>query len=188
MDLETSPEEVSQPAISPDGMRIVFVSKGSLAIRRLDQAKITPLSGTEDASSPFFSPSGQWVAYFAHSKLQKIAVDGGAPAVLCDALNAGGGTWGDDDNIVAALNSARRPSRVSAAGGMPQPLADAKADAADTPIHVWPQALPGGKGILYGASNGTWQGSIRILTPHSGLKTVVGNSTHGRYLASGYLV
>ena len=52
MDLETGPDEVSQPAISPDGMRIVFVSKGSLAIRRLDQAKITSLAGTEGPPLP----------------------------------------------------------------------------------------------------------------------------------------
>ena len=101
---------------------------------------------------------------------------------------ANGGTWGDDDTIVAALNPTGGLSRVPAAGGTPQPFSDSKADAAGTPIYVGPQALPGGKGILFGASNGTWQGSLRVLTPHNGLKTVVENSTHGRYLASGYLV
>ena len=42
--------------------------------------------------------------------------------------------------------------------------------------------------FCYGASNGSWQGSLRVLTPHNGLKTVVENSIHGRYLAGGYLV
>jgi eukaryotic-like serine/threonine-protein kinase len=188
MDLETGPDEVSQPAISPDGMRIVFVSKGSLVIRRLDQAKIIPLPGTEGASLPFFSPNGQWVAFFADRKLQKISVDGGAPVTLCDALNADGGTWGDDDIIVAALNPTGALSRVPAAGGKPQPLTDPNADVAETPVRLLPQALPGGRGILFGAGNGSLQGSIRVLTPDNRLKTVVENSTHGRYLASGYLV
>jgi len=136
-------------AISRDGARIVFVSKGALAIRRLDQAKITRLAGTEGAFSPFFSPDGKWVAFFGARQLQKLAVDGGAPVTLCDAFGWGGGTWGDDDYILAPLNGTGELSRVSAAGGTPQSFTDAKADAAGTPLHLLPQVLPGGKGILY---------------------------------------
>jgi Tol biopolymer transport system component/DNA-binding winged helix-turn-helix (wHTH) protein len=187
MDLDLGPDEFSQVAISPDGMRIVFVSKGALAIRRLDQAKVTRLAGAEGASYPFFSPNGQWVAFFAAGKLQKIALDGGAPITLCDAPGAAGGTWSDDNNIVAALNSGL--FQVPAAGGTSQPLTNPKADPLGPLIHRWPQALPGGKGVLFAATNGSWQGSLRVLTPRDGkLKTVVENSTHGRYLASGYLV
>jgi DNA-binding winged helix-turn-helix (wHTH) protein len=36
LDLDIGPDEFVQPAISPDGTRIVFVSKGALAVRRLD--------------------------------------------------------------------------------------------------------------------------------------------------------
>jgi len=72
VDLDVGPDEVSQAAISPDGRRIVFVSKGALAIRRLDQTKTTRLAGTEGACMPFFSPNGQWVAYFAAGKLHAI--------------------------------------------------------------------------------------------------------------------
>ncbi len=190
LDLETGPDEVSQLAVSPDGLRIAFVSKGGLAIRRLDRAKITPLSATEGATSPFFSPDGRWVAFFTQGKLKKIAVDGGDPVTLCDACeNSGlGGTWGGDDTIVAVLDRTGQLSRLSAAGGTPQPFTDTKSDAAERPSPFWPQALPGGKGILFGAGNGSGQGSLRVLTPHNGLKTLVENATHGRYLASGYLI
>src|SRR6266567_1005917 len=44
LDLDAGPDEFSQPAISPDGMRIVFVSKRGLVIRRLDQTDTTPLA------------------------------------------------------------------------------------------------------------------------------------------------
>jgi hypothetical protein len=37
-------------------------------------------------------------------KLQKIAIEGDDPFALCDAAAFLGGTWGSDDNIVAALN------------------------------------------------------------------------------------
>jgi serine/threonine-protein kinase len=45
-------------AISPDGNRLVFVSKSRLFTRRLDQPKATELTGTEGAYTPFFSPDG----------------------------------------------------------------------------------------------------------------------------------
>lgn len=186
LDLDAGPDEFSQPAISSDGMRIVFVSKGALAFRRLDHANITRLAGTEGASYPFFSPNGQWVAFFAARKLQKIAVEGGAPIPLCDAPSADGGTWGEDDTIVAALNGGL--SRVPAAGGKPQPLTHPEADSSNTLMHLCPQALPGGKGVLFAAVNGSLQGSLRILTPDGKLKTVVEKSTQGRFLPSGYLV
>jgi Tol biopolymer transport system component/DNA-binding winged helix-turn-helix (wHTH) protein len=189
LDLDVGPDEFSQPAISPDGKRIVFFSKGALAIRRLDQTRTARLAGTEGAFLPFFSPNGQWVAFFAARKLQKIAIDGGVPIALCDAAEPGGGSWGDDDSIVAALDGSRGLSRVPVAGGMPQPLTDSKSDPSSGLMHVWPQVLPGGKRVLFGAINASMQGSLRVLTLNDGkVKTVVENSTHGRYLASGYVV
>lgn len=187
LDLDAGPDGFSQPAISRDGMRIAFVSKGALAVRRLDQLKIARFAGTDGASFPFFSPNGQWVAFFAGRKLQKVAVEGSAPIMLCDAPDGGGGTWADDDNIFMAADGGL--SRVPAAGGHPQRLTDSKADPAGPLMHLWPQALPGGRGVLFAAVNGSLQGSLRILTPKDGkLKMVIQNSTDGRYLASGYLV
>src|SRR5207248_7165491 len=115
LDLEVG-NEVSQPALAPDGSQVAFVSKGQLAVRRLDQATITPLAGTEGATYPFFSPDGKWIAFFARGKLQKIAVDGGAPVALCTASGGRGGSWGQDDKIIAALNLRTELSRVSASG------------------------------------------------------------------------
>ena len=89
-----------------------MVSHGALAVRRFDRATVTQLAGTEGASLPFFSPNGQWVAYFAAHMLQKIALEGGAPMVLCDAPVEGGGTWSDDESIVA---------NVGAEGGLSDP-------------------------------------------------------------------
>ena len=60
--------------ISPDGTRIVYLSKNRLFTRRLDQPNATELAGTQGASAPFFSPDGLWVAFSAQGKLQKISV------------------------------------------------------------------------------------------------------------------
>jgi WD40-like Beta Propeller Repeat len=150
--------------------------------------KSTRLAGTEGAVLPFFSPKGQWVAFFAARKLQKIAVEGGDPITLCDAPAPGGGSWGDDDNIVAALSGDKGLSQIVAAGGAPHPLTDAKSDPSGVRMHLSPQVLPGSKGVLFAAINGSGQGSLRILTPDGKIRTIVENATHGRYLPSGYLV
>jgi serine/threonine-protein kinase len=84
-----------------------------LATRRLDEKTFAPLRGAENASSPFFSPDSQWIGFFADGKLRKIPTQGGAPITLCDAFAFASGSWGDDGNIIAALDGNRgRLSRV----------------------------------------------------------------------------
>jgi Tol biopolymer transport system component len=74
--------------ISPDGSTLAFVArKGGteapqLYVRRLDQDQLQArvLPGTEGASSPFFSPDGQWLGFFnglANGKLNIVPVAGG---------------------------------------------------------------------------------------------------------------
>ena len=73
----------SAAILSPNGQTLVFVAQrrtgpASLFLRRLDQLDATPMPGTEGAHSPFFSPDGQWTAFFADGKLKKVALSGGA--------------------------------------------------------------------------------------------------------------
>ena len=91
--------------LSPDGTRIVYVSQGRLWTRRLDQPTATELAGPQGAYAPFFSPDGQWVAFFTSRTLQKISVEGGAAIVLSPAPAGRGGSWGEDGAIIAALTN-----------------------------------------------------------------------------------
>src|SRR5262249_50053628 len=110
---------------------------------------------------------------------------GGAPIVLCDAPSEGGGSWSDDESIVAYVGAEGGLSRIPATGGVPQPLTDPNSN----PSGKWPQVLPGGKSVLFTFSNGSAQGSLRILTLNDGkVKTIVENATHGRYLGSGHFI
>src|SRR5438128_2571283 len=116
----------------------------------------SPLSGTGGAQSPFFSPDGQWLAFFADGKLKKISVTGGAAVTLSDAPLGRGGAWGDDGNIVFTPNTVVGTSlqQVSSAGGKAEPLT--KLGQAEA-VQRWPQVLPGGKAVLFtshSASNG----------------------------------
>lgn len=71
-----------------------------LYVRRLDQLHAEPLSSTDDAISPFFSPDGRWIGFCARGTLKKIALSGGAAVTLADAMSNRGGSWSDDDTIV----------------------------------------------------------------------------------------
>jgi hypothetical protein len=96
-------------AFSPDGTRLALTLRGAdgkvrLSTRLLDRSQVTPLAGTDNATFPFFSPDGASIGFFADGKLKKITVGGGAAITLCDAPNPRGASWGDDGNIIAALD------------------------------------------------------------------------------------
>ena len=67
-------------AISPDGQRLVFVGlqgeSRQLYQRLLSQFEWQPIAGTEGAEEPFFSPDGEWIAFFADDKLKKVSLAG----------------------------------------------------------------------------------------------------------------
>ena len=174
--------------LSPNGTRIVYLSQGRLFTRRLDQPNSTELAGTQGAFSPFFSPDGQWVAFFLTQRLQKISVEGGSAFVLCIAGIAEGGSWGEDGNIIAALINGGGLSRIPSAGGQPTPATDLQGGEVS---HRWPQILPGGKAVMFTAgSTGAYDtASIEVmsLADHR-RKTLVQGGTFGRYLLSGHLV
>ena len=184
-------------AISPDGTRLAFPAQGTdgktqLATRLLDQPQATLLSGTEGADDPFFSPDGQWIGFFAGGKMKKVSVRSSAVVVLCDASSGRGGAWGEDDNIIATLNSGSGTglSRVPAAGGTPQPVT--KPAERGEATHRWPQLLPGGQAVLFMANKTVSkydESSIQVLSLKTGeVKVVLRGGYFGRYLPGGYWV
>ncbi|MBA2304948.1 MAG: PD40 domain-containing protein, partial [Acidobacteria bacterium] len=73
-----------------------------LYVRRLSDLTAAPLSGTEGATGPFFSPDGQWIGYFAGGKLRKVPVGGGASVNLADSQIDRGASWTHDGAIIFA--------------------------------------------------------------------------------------
>ena len=65
--------------ISPKGDRFVYISSGRLFTRRLSDSKATELAGTLGAVAPFFSPNGEWVAFYGPGALKKVSIGGGTP-------------------------------------------------------------------------------------------------------------
>ncbi len=202
LSVEVSPGTVierfrgAQLALSPDGTRIVVAEsdasgKWRLATRSLDQSEFVPLPGADRASVPFFSPDGQWIAFFADGRLKKTAVHGGAPVTLCDAPSPRGASWGDDGTIVAAFNwGSTGLVRVSSGGGVPTAVTQLSKEKGET-AHAWPQVLPGSQAVLltaYGA--GAYDDAeIVVVSLKTGeRKTVHRGVSFARYLPSGHLV
>lgn len=178
--------------ISGDGTRLAFVSLGRDGIARLNTLRLresapTVLPGTDGARGPFFSPDGSWIGFFAAGKLKKVPVEGGSPMILCDATDLLGASWGEDDTIIATLNSKGTLWRVPAAGGVPRQIGELSKDGM-TPR--WPQILPGGTHVLYTAIRGfeADRGNIEVMSLRDGTHTILTRGgTFGRYLASGFL-
>ncbi len=131
--------------------------------RTLGRLEATPLAGTEGALSPFFSPDGAWIGFFADRRLKRIPAGGGA-AVDIAAVSGypAGASWGIDNRIVFA-SGARSPLRiVDAGGGTPEPLTTPAAGHG----HRFPQILPDGRTLLF--NEGRW---IHALDLASGRRT-----------------
>ncbi len=184
--------------LSPDGRLLAFVAsertegRPLLHLRRLEQLDAAPLVGTEGARNPFFSPDGDWIAFFADGKLKKVSVSGGAAITLCDAADDRGGTWAEEGAIFFTPSGQAGVglSRVSSAGGTPQTLTTPD-PAFQEVTHRWPQALLRGKAVLYTAgSRGNFEDASLVVHTLEGDTTKVlhRRGYHGRYLPSGHLV
>jgi serine/threonine-protein kinase len=182
--------------LSPDGTRLVFVSQAAdrtsrLFTRQLNQPKAVPIPGTEGAYTPFFSPDGQWVAFFARGKLKKNRIDGAEMVTLCDAYAARGGSWGENGNIVAALDPQTTLARISAEGGKPISITELHREIGEF-SHRWPQVLPGGETVLFTASTryaNFEEAPIAVVSLKDGKRKIV--LEHGgmlpHYLPTGHL-
>jgi Tol biopolymer transport system component len=185
--------------LSPDGGLLAFVARKNegerpqLFLRRLDHLQAAPLAGTEGAHSPFFSPDGQSIAFFAEGQLKRVAVSGGATVVLADAPTDRGGTWSEDGTIFFTPHMMPGVGlvRVSSSGGPTEAVTRPDPTLGEV-THRWPQALPGGKAILFTAhwSIGNYDDANIVVQalPTGPRRVVVKGGYHGRYLPSGHVV
>jgi Tol biopolymer transport system component len=139
-------------AVSPDGRRLAFVAtaggRTSLWIRPLDSLAAVELRGTEEAAYPFWSPDGNFIGFFAGSKLKKIAVSGGPPQTICDAGEGRGGAWNREGEIVFAPNIGDVLYRLSAGGGPATPVTTFERLHGEN-SHRWPYFLPDGQHFVF---------------------------------------
>ncbi len=148
----------SAPQLSPDGTKLVYVSRGRLFLRDLTTLEPRELATAEDPRFFFWSPDSTHVAYVSGDRLLKVPVTGGAPVVVTVLRqsfgNGVGATWGSDGRIV--LTTAMPGTglqQVSADGGdlttLVAPEAPGEQDFHDVTF------LPDGRGLLYALDRGS---------------------------------
>ncbi len=181
-------------AMSPDGTRVAYVALRDgvrrLFLRHLTDPTPVALVGTEGARSPFFSPDGQWIGFFAQEKLKKAAVASTAVQIITDNVaDPRGGTWSPDDTIYFAPTNVSGLWKVPASGGTASEVT--RLDRARGEVsHRWPQVLPDGKALLFSSWTGPGPDEraiiVQALTTGDRHVLVPGGDTP-RYLPAGYL-
>ena len=138
-------------SVSRDGSRIAFVGIDGgtrrLYVRRLNEFEPKAIEGADGASSPFFSPDGAWIGFFADGQLKKVSSGGGPVIRLADASDNRGGVWTDADTIIYAPSASSPVYQIAAAGGSATPLSKIDETKKER-THRWPAQLPGGKTVL----------------------------------------
>jgi eukaryotic-like serine/threonine-protein kinase len=145
-------EQGGPPVISPDGSALAFVARDpngqhKLWLRRLDSVSPLPLTGTDGASHPFWSPDSKAIGFFAQNKLMTIEVGRGVTKLICEAREGRGATWGKDV-IVFSPGFTDALFRVSANGGVPAAITSLN-EARQENSHRWPSFLPDYKHFLF---------------------------------------
>jgi serine/threonine-protein kinase len=184
-------------AISPDGTRLVAVAdvggRRRLLLRAMDNLESRILTGTEDATGPFFSPDGHWVGFFARSELKKVSLAGGTPTVVGPAISpvTRGASWGPDDRIIVSPANTHGLVRRSASTGEQERLAWPDYNQGEQ-AYWWPEVLPGGKAVVFVINQGDEnfeKASIAALRLDGGQKKIlVRGGTSPHYAPTGHLV
>ena len=116
--------------LSPDGKSLAYVAVDNgvarLFIRRLDSFDSVAIPDSDGAAFPFFSPDGEWVAFYVQGKVKKALVNGGVPVVVCEVPTFFGATWTPKDMIVIAIPNYGLASVPASGGSLQKVQMDSK--------------------------------------------------------------
>lgn len=201
LDDETRP----RIALSPDGQNLLYRAAVEDAPSHLwllsrDELEPRPLVGTEDAVNPVFSPDGTRFA-FSRTRVaeggQELVVAPlaalGNLRVLADTLvGLDGATWGDDgyvyyDGITGAGD--RGIMRVDAGGGTPEQVTTVDRVSGEGD-HIWPHALPNGRGLLFTIFRGgdLDDADIAVTDLSGGPHRIIGRGVSARFSTTGHVL
>ena len=133
-------------SLSPDGRRVLAGNSVTpLAVRSLDASEWTTIESARGARTPFWSPDGRFIGFFADGKLKTVSASGGPAKELCGETGLGqGGAW-RSDGVILFGSDASPLRRVNASGGACTPVMK------DDPQRTarFPEFLPDGVHYLY---------------------------------------
>ena len=184
-------------ALSPDGRDLVYAvgvgAEQRLFHQSLNDFEPSALDSGQGASSPFFSPGGDAIGFYSTSagQVQRLDLGGGSATRLFDTAGSNGSSWGEDDTIVfsGGWGLPLRIARIGESEAVDLTRIDVGARERS---HLWPQILPGNRGVLFTIWSGapTWdEAQLAVASMETGQHTVVlPGGAAGRYTSSGHLV
>ena len=160
-------------------------------VRAVGQGSARPMGGAL-GSAPFFSPDGKWLGFWhaPTGTLRKVALTGGAPIKICDAVSG-----------IAGALGARRHDRVRVVRSLSRPgvrrLANTAAESRRAARRaILPASVVSSFGKGRFCSRSAWRTTTRTTTRRSACsrsrpakkKILVQGGTSPRYSPSGHLI
>jgi hypothetical protein len=147
-----------------------------------------PVSGTNDAMWPFWSPDGRSLGFFSGGSLKRVDLAGDAPQALTPQVLTGasgvtaGATWSAEGTIVYGAGP-QGLIRVPATGGTPVQVTRPPPGQGDGA----PQFLPDGRLLFF--RTGLGQGAVSVVAVDGGEPmAVVSSARAAQYAPPGYLL
>jgi serine/threonine-protein kinase len=185
-------------AVSPDGRHLALSvrvdDQKGLVVRSLAAPAFHVILDQQQAYNVFMSPDGQWLGYTANNRFRKTSIDGGVPVDIVETAHPRGATWGDDGYVYYSPHYSTGILRVRDTGdATPETLTVLDPQLGER-THRWPDALPGGRGVLFtvgdAASPGDYEDAeIAVHDNRTGTTRRLGvRGAIARYAATGHLV
>ena len=144
--------------------------EGVLYVQPVGSSMPAGWNGTEGATYPFWSPSNNFVGFFAQGKLKKIPATGGTPQVLARQSSRAEAVGARRTSSFTLPDAGGPLWRIDADGTDAERLTDKVFTPATDSSHRWPVFLPDGDHFLFWAgdfnerpddhSSGIYMGSL----------------------------
>ena len=188
--------------VDPSGAMLIYrgvADDGSVSLnaRRFDQLDGEPIRGTEDGTTPFFSPDGDRIGFVevvgGSQVLKTVSTVGGVSTTLGTLPGAiNGAAWGPDDQLV--IGQAAGGLYLMPADGGEAELLTTVDLATGGGSHRWPSVLPGGHAVVFAAADNLPDGflgasQLAAVNLETGDVVRLGLAgTSPGYVSSGHLV
>jgi eukaryotic-like serine/threonine-protein kinase len=182
-------------ALSPDGRSLVFSGvrgdRQQMYLRPIDALDAVPIDGTDGAHTPFFSPDGQWIGFWAGGALKKVPLAGGPPVTIAEVPQIVSASWGSGDRIVFSYGNGG-VWVVPAVGGQPKPLTTVDETEREF-SHRFPQLIQDGTALLFTVTHDgipNWDKTqIVVQSLSTGeRRLLIEGGADARYVSSGHLL
>jgi eukaryotic-like serine/threonine-protein kinase len=171
-------------AISQDGSQFAYTTERGLYVRSLNALDAKPIAGTDESPmQPFFSPDGKSLGYWSRRNqlLKKISLATGSLIQITDRNPTGSLSWLPDNTILYALMGDRDIIRVSANGGTPAILIEAKDEE-----FYHPRFLQNEASLLFTLGPPPYRNAVQSLK--SGKRQELFPGHYAQYLSTGHLI